>query len=176
MAILPEYAKNGTIRGYSHPYEFELDNFEPSVEQLQVGEVCKPPKLNETPLVGVDEIAVDVSNTQYRTYLGMIWLLQLSTRQIDYVIDALVLRDKLQNPQRSTRGSQKIKHTSLVFLLKYCCDIDIEKSLLLSDKWERQLTAERETYARQDIHYLLWLKDLLRQRTEKRTCCGMYID
>lgn len=97
---------------FSHPYEFELDRFEPAPEQLTyVSPVVKPKPLVDTPLRMVTtseeldalvedlrkykEIAVDLEHHSYRTFLGITCLMQISTADTDYIIDTLTLRDKL---------------------------------------------------------------------------------
>lgn len=68
--------------------------------------------MEKTPLIYVDDekslnsllrdllvekvFAVDVEHHSYRTFQGITCLLQISTRKCDYIIDTLVLRDKLE--------------------------------------------------------------------------------
>lgn len=96
---------------YSHPYEFELDHFEPMPEQLLKEEPIKPLPVSETPLIEVTEphqidelvealrnckeFAVDLEHHSYRTFMGITCLMQISTSTTDYIIDTLLLRDKL---------------------------------------------------------------------------------
>ncbi|KAK0185739.1 ribonuclease H-like domain-containing protein [Armillaria mellea] len=44
----------------------------------------------------VTEIAVDLEHHSYRTYAGFLCLMQISTREEDWIIDVLSLRDKLE--------------------------------------------------------------------------------
>lgn len=96
---------------FSHPYEFELEHFEPSVDLLKNIEPCIPKDISETPLVMVEteeelnsmlkdlreynELAVDLEHHSYRTFLGITCLMQISTIDTDYLIDTFSLRDKL---------------------------------------------------------------------------------
>jgi exosome complex exonuclease RRP6 len=41
------------------------------------------------------EIAVDLEHHSYRTFGGFVCLMQISTREQDWVVDALVLREEL---------------------------------------------------------------------------------
>lgn len=41
------------------------------------------------------EIAVDLEHHSYRSFLGITCLMQVSTKDTDYIIDTLALRDKL---------------------------------------------------------------------------------
>lgn len=41
------------------------------------------------------EIAVDLEHHSYRTYAGFLCLMQISTRQQDWIVDLLVLREEL---------------------------------------------------------------------------------
>ncbi|XP_050510392.1 exosome component 10 [Diabrotica virgifera virgifera] len=109
LAIFLEETENG--EEYSHPYEFELDRFTPLPIQLKKENPLKPLPVEETPLIEIteegqldelvetllncQEFAVDVEHHSYRTFMGITCLLQISTREKDYIIDALALRDKL---------------------------------------------------------------------------------
>ena len=42
------------------------------------------------------EIAVDLEHHSYRTYSGFLCLMQLSTREEDWIVDTLVLRHELE--------------------------------------------------------------------------------
>lgn len=103
-------AADGT-ESHPHPYAFELESFSLSPDQLEKGELTKPRKLYETPLDVIEtieqlksmiielqiatEIAVDVEEYRYHSYQGLTCLVQISTRQKDYIIDAIELRDDL---------------------------------------------------------------------------------
>ena len=41
------------------------------------------------------EIAVDLEHHSYRSYAGFVCLMQLSTRQEDWIVDTLVVREEL---------------------------------------------------------------------------------
>ncbi|ODM99195.1 Exosome component 10 [Orchesella cincta] len=110
LSILPEYnLKNEEFFG--HPYSVELNKWEPSNELLVVVEPQNPKSLKDTPVVfvnnikGLEElmkdllnvkgIGVDLEHHSYRTFLGLTCLIQISTRDKDYVIDGLSLREDL---------------------------------------------------------------------------------
>ncbi|PNF22510.1 hypothetical protein B7P43_G14375 [Cryptotermes secundus] len=96
---------------FSHPYEFELERFTSSAKQLERVKPRMYKLLEETPLVMVEyadqlpgllqdlssysEIAVDLKHHSYRSFQGFTCLMQISTRDTDYIIDTLLLRDKL---------------------------------------------------------------------------------
>lgn len=97
---------------FSHPYEFELEKFEPSLERLKVSEsILEPKSITETPLIEVtneeelknllddlyncSEIAIDLEHHSYRSFMGITCLMQISTSDKDYLVDTLALRDKL---------------------------------------------------------------------------------
>lgn len=44
----------------------------------------------------VSEIAIDLEHHDYRTFYGLVCLMQISTRDEDWIVDTLVLRDHLQ--------------------------------------------------------------------------------
>lgn len=109
LSILLELSETGEC--FSHPYEYELDLFKPPESQLEKVVPQQFKKINETPLVMVktakdvedmvvdlnkySEIAVDLEHHSYRTFQGITCLMQISTRDKDYIIDTLELRDKL---------------------------------------------------------------------------------
>nr|CAH7712203.1 unnamed protein product [Callosobruchus chinensis] len=96
---------------YSHPYEFELDRFAPSPQQLLKEEPIIPQPIEHTPLYEIDrpeqiealveklrtcdKFAVDLEHHSYRSFMGITCLMQISTSDADYIIDTLALRDKL---------------------------------------------------------------------------------
>lgn len=45
----------------------------------------------------VSEIAVDLEHHSYRSYYGFVCLMQISTREEDFIIDALALREELED-------------------------------------------------------------------------------
>lgn len=111
MQIIVSHVIRVVFNRFSHPYEFELDKFEPSPEHLKPSVPVQAKSLAETPLVEVTteedlnsmlkelynykEIAVDLEHHSYRTFLGITCLMQISTRDKDYLIDTLTLRDRL---------------------------------------------------------------------------------
>ncbi|XP_017786027.1 PREDICTED: exosome component 10 [Nicrophorus vespilloides] len=109
LALYIEDSEFGEI--YSHPYEVELEKFLPS-EEFVCSCTPEPPKpVKETPLYEVNteeelnelldvlrkqkEIAVDLEHHSYRSFMGITCLMQISTKDADYLIDTLALRDKL---------------------------------------------------------------------------------
>ncbi|KAF7987398.1 hypothetical protein HCN44_003160 [Aphidius gifuensis] len=203
--------ENGEI--FSHPYEFELDKFNVNEKYLVK---CKPIKyksLDDTPMIMIekqndlkimlndllryDEIAIDLEHHSYRTYQGITCLMQISTRDTDYLIDTLSLRSELhvlneiftkptvlkvfhgadcdiQWLQRDLSlyivnmfdTHQAAKHLnlpylSLAYLLKTHCNVDPNKHFQLADWRMRPLLDELMKYAREDTHYLLYIKDIL---------------
>ena len=96
---------------YPHPYEFEIENieypkfmFDKKDEQLYM-------PIEQTPFTYIDnvealedlalelsrqrEFAVDLEAHDYRSYMGITCLMQISTRSNDYIIDTLALRSSL---------------------------------------------------------------------------------
>jgi exosome complex exonuclease RRP6 len=49
-----------------------------------------------TKLRASSEIAVDLEHHSYRTYLGFLCLVQISTREEDFVVDVIALRDEME--------------------------------------------------------------------------------
>ncbi|XP_027842053.2 exosome component 10 isoform X2 [Aphis gossypii] len=99
------------IMFYKHPYQLELEEFKVPDEHLKISKAVKPASLEDTKFVevyteeqlnlmisdlkNVNELAVDLEAHSYRTYQGFTCLMQISTRNADYIIDTLHLREKL---------------------------------------------------------------------------------
>ncbi|XP_053658113.1 exosome component 10 [Anopheles marshallii] len=125
LAVLPEYDDFGNIVSYLHPYEFELDRFQPAKNVFERITPQEPTLLEETPLLFVDkesqltdlmrdlksanEIAIDLEHHSYRSYQGFTCLMQLSTRNKDYIVDALALRDDLHVLNEVFTDPKKLK-------------------------------------------------------------------
>ncbi|KAH9979682.1 ribonuclease H-like domain-containing protein [Russula compacta] len=96
-----------------HPYRYEISNlvYPTHMFQSQTPIPFKP--LEETPLTWVStpvqlaelidklrrarEVAVDLEYHNYRTYSGFVCLMQISTREEDWIVDPFELRDELED-------------------------------------------------------------------------------
>lgn len=110
---------------YTHPYEKEILNFPIKEELLVPSEPIIPPDLDATPIILIEtvqqleemcrhietkpEIAVDVEHHSYRTFQGITCLLQISTREQDFVIDAIKLRNELHRLNKSFTNPNIVK-------------------------------------------------------------------
>jgi len=98
-----------SITLYTHPYQQELYNLQYTPQQLEVCTKDIPVKsLESTPFQFIDtvetltslastlnsttEFAVDLEHHSIRSYLGITSLMQISTRDSDYIIDVISLR------------------------------------------------------------------------------------
>lgn len=111
LAVLPEYNDEGEVISYLHPYEMELEKFEPPETVLIVKAPIPSTKIESADLDYIDtvaglkaalaefeqvtELAVDVEHHSYRTFQGITCLLQVSTRTKDYIFDTIALREEL---------------------------------------------------------------------------------
>jgi exosome complex exonuclease RRP6 len=93
---------------YAHPYEFELTTFTVSQKQMQEVVPQKFQDLKGSPIFYVDtlttlqelctylqsvsEIAVDLEAHKQRSFSGFVCLMQISTRERDFLVDTLTLR------------------------------------------------------------------------------------
>ena len=100
-----------SINQTSHPYKFELDQFEPAPEAMKSGEETMYKPLDETELVFVNtdeklsqlleslknvaEFAVDLEHHSFRSFQGIVCLMQISTHERDFLVDTLELRSEL---------------------------------------------------------------------------------
>ncbi|KAF7284180.1 exosome component Rrp6 [Rhynchophorus ferrugineus] len=109
LSILLEEVEGGVE--FSHPYLYELERFNPPEDQLTSISITNPKPVNETPLIEITKqeqlhdlvedlrkenvIAVDLEHHSYRSFMGITCLMQISTKDKDYLIDALTLRSEL---------------------------------------------------------------------------------
>nr|KAG5707355.1 hypothetical protein BaRGS_005322 [Batillaria attramentaria] len=96
---------------YPHPYQHELEVWQPSQRQLEKTEPQEVGPVDDCPAQFIDsaaelsklcdllkqekEIAVDLEHHSYRTFQGFVCLMQISTRQKDFLIDTLALRSDM---------------------------------------------------------------------------------
>lgn len=96
---------NANTKRYQHPYRKEIEDYRYPQDVYQVSEPIEfwPPE--QAPAVYVDseqgvyqmlqelksakEIAVDLEHHDYRTYTGVVCLMQISTRNKDWIVDTL---------------------------------------------------------------------------------------
>ncbi|CAB4255560.1 similar to Saccharomyces cerevisiae YOR001W RRP6 Nuclear exosome exonuclease component [Maudiozyma barnettii] len=104
-------AKEDEPEHYIHPYEYEIDHQEYNQNILKIEEPIPSTNWDETDAVWVDnvetlqqmiselkhfkELAVDLEHHDYRSYYGIVCLMQISTREKDYLVDTLSLREEL---------------------------------------------------------------------------------
>ncbi|XP_019637240.1 PREDICTED: exosome component 10-like [Branchiostoma belcheri] len=95
----------------AHPYQYELEHFQPTPQQLQKTQPQTSNPIDTTPLTLVtsleelmemndklsmcSEFAVDLEHHSYRSFQGFTCLMQVSTRDQDYIVDTLTLRADL---------------------------------------------------------------------------------
>uniref|UniRef100_A0A8C4NJ32 HRDC domain-containing protein n=1 Tax=Eptatretus burgeri TaxID=7764 RepID=A0A8C4NJ32_EPTBU len=113
---------------FVHPYKYEVEQLEMPAHLLEAP-TQKPPdpmedggcEIVQDPeklqavlddLMKYKEIAVDLEHHSYRSYLGFTCLIQLSTPDNDYILDALVLRGHLHllNQAFTHPGILKVFH------------------------------------------------------------------
>ncbi|KAJ3166322.1 exosome nuclease subunit [Geranomyces variabilis] len=103
-------AADGTV-SLPHPYEFEIQNLEYPKHMFEARPEILYHPFDTTSYTWVDtaeqvetlaalldsvqEIAVDLEHHGYRSYQGFTCLMQISTRDQDFLVDALAVRSKL---------------------------------------------------------------------------------
>ncbi|KAF9015850.1 hypothetical protein BDZ89DRAFT_435244 [Hymenopellis radicata] len=96
----------------SHPYHYEIKHISYPPHMFLSAPPILPKPFDTTSFTWVNttealqamldklrqatEIAVDLEHHSYRTYAGFLCLMQLSTREEDWIIDAIALRDELE--------------------------------------------------------------------------------
>ncbi|XP_066931210.1 exosome complex component 10-like isoform X2 [Clytia hemisphaerica] len=103
--------RNASISAVRHPYEHEISEFEPSEDEMERKDAQMYKSLDETEfhfvetneqltemhkhLLQAHEVAIDLEHHSYRSFQGFVCLMQISTREKDFVVDTLALRDEL---------------------------------------------------------------------------------
>ena len=96
----------------SHPYSYEIKHISYPQHVLEHRDPIPPRPFEKTPFTWIDtkegleslleklrherEIAVDLEHHSYRSFSGFLCLMQLSTREEDFVVDTLALREELE--------------------------------------------------------------------------------
>ncbi|KAI9486461.1 MAG: ribonuclease H-like domain-containing protein [Benjaminiella poitrasii] len=111
-ALVPlDYTVTAEDKSLPHPYVYEINNLEypERMFKVQEPEMYKPYDTTSATWVdteegliemmkhfeGVEELAIDLEHHNYRSYQGFTCLMQISTRDEDFIVDTLELRDKL---------------------------------------------------------------------------------
>ncbi|KAL8690398.1 MAG: hypothetical protein Q9224_004414, partial [Gallowayella concinna] len=200
-SLVLSHAQDGSTH-YKHPYEKEItQSLYPDTAYLQ--DEPKPYQAFEstaatwvdTPeavqdmlrdLRNAKEIAVDVEHHDTHTYVGLVSLMQISTREKDWIVDTLVpWREDLQVLNEVFTDPRIIKrdlglyivglfdtfHASrllgypkrgLAYLLHRFANFETDKRYQMADWRMRPLPEQMYDYARSDTHFLLYIFDNLR--------------
>ncbi|CAG8483597.1 6377_t:CDS:10 [Diversispora eburnea] len=110
---------------HPHPYHYEITNITYPRYIFQTKTPIKYLPVQSTPLTWVDkldglldmcqklensqEIAVDLEHHNYRSYQGFTCLMQISTREEDFIIDVLELRNRLHLLNKSFTNPNILK-------------------------------------------------------------------
>ncbi|KAF3199871.1 exosome nuclease subunit [Orbilia oligospora] len=128
---------------YPHPYLEEISQYKFPNRVHKVAEpiqykpfestsaifVDSPQRLHEMmkELVKAQEIAVDLEHHDFRSYIGLVCLMQVSTREQDWIIDTLKLRDELEvlNEVFANPGIVKVFHGAFMDIIWLQRDLNI---------------------------------------------------
>ncbi|KAK6527899.1 exosome nuclease subunit [Arthrobotrys megalospora] len=128
---------------YPHPYLDEIsqyrfpDRVRKEAEPIQYKPfestsaifVDSPETLQEMvqELLKAEEIAVDLEHHDYRSYIGLVCLMQISTRDQDWIIDTLKLRDELEvlNEVFANPGIVKVFHGAFMDIIWLQRDLNL---------------------------------------------------
>jgi exosome complex exonuclease RRP6 len=96
----------------NHPYHYEIRHISYPKAMFEQREPIPYRSFDETPFTWVNtedgldrmmeklrsarEIAVDLEHHSYRTFQGFLCLMQISTREEDFIVDTLKLREELE--------------------------------------------------------------------------------
>ena len=100
------------LHSIAHPYEHEIRSLSYPRRMFERSDATPPRSFEETPFTWVDsptsfnnmleklraatELAIDLEHHSFRTFSGFLCLMQISTREEDFVVDTLVLREELE--------------------------------------------------------------------------------
>jgi exosome complex exonuclease RRP6 len=100
------------VRTSLHPYWYEIKHITYPDFMFQSSPPIPPKSFEETPfswisttsefvfmlnkLRNAKEVAIDLEYHSYRSWAGFLCLMQITTRQEDFVVDTIVLREELQ--------------------------------------------------------------------------------
>lgn len=103
---------DGNVNTRQHPYQYEITHIKYPTRMFQSLPPIPPKSFDETPFSWVStplefaamldklriakEVAVDLEHHSYRSWSGFVCLMQISTREEDFVVDTLALREELQ--------------------------------------------------------------------------------
>uniref|UniRef100_A0A0D2XUU8 HRDC domain-containing protein n=1 Tax=Fusarium oxysporum (strain Fo5176) TaxID=660025 RepID=A0A0D2XUU8_FUSOF len=156
---------------YQHPYEHEIVRMSYPKRVFKESEpiMYQPVETTEATFVdtyegvlemleelkGAKEIAIDLEHHDFRSYVGLVSLMQISTREKDWIVDTLQpWRHKLEVLNQVFTDPSVVK----VFHGAYMDMVWLQRDLGLI----RPLPEEMMYYARSDTHYLLYIYDRVR--------------
>eukprot|EP00833_Pecoramyces_ruminatium_P008805 jgi/Orpsp1_1/1182837/evm.model.c7180000082853.1 len=120
----PEDSNQENFENY-HPYKYEIEHIEYPENMFEVREPIMPKDYDQTPFTFIDtkeefmkmieklnkatEIAVDLEHHDYRSFQGFTCLVQISTREEDWVVDALAMRSLMYHLNESFTNPNIVK-------------------------------------------------------------------
>ncbi|KAL5482663.1 RRP6 [Sanghuangporus weigelae] len=97
----------------AHPYLYEIKHISYPRHMFEQRESTSPLSFENTPFTWIDtkggleslldklrrvqEIAIDLEHHSYRSFSGFVCLMQISTREEDFIVDTLALREELED-------------------------------------------------------------------------------
>ncbi|KAL6735367.1 hypothetical protein Aduo_005817 [Ancylostoma duodenale] len=106
-----EQSKDCDVTAVIHPYQYEIQHFTVPDAQLESSGPLPAAEMSSTPMTYVNtkeglenlknvlnsssEFAVDLEHHEFRSYLGLTCLMQISTRTEDYIIDPFPLWNEM---------------------------------------------------------------------------------
>jgi len=133
LSVLVEYADGGE-EFFSHPYLFEIQHFNPTQDQLAPRPISLPKSVDSVDLTYVDTkdklhnlvaelkthkiIGVDVEAHTYRSYHGIVCLIQISTIDKDFLIDPFDMWEEMTLLNEVTTDPNIVK-------VLHGCDSDV---------------------------------------------------
>ncbi|OMJ22117.1 Exosome component 10 [Smittium culicis] len=183
----PSFDNENNLIFEKHPYAQEIKMYQPpervySKKSTQAN--YKPIRIDGIELINTEEefdkmiltllnlpttngegdIAIDLEHHDFHSYHGFTCLVQISSRSIDYIIDALLVRSFMYKLNLITTDPKRVKvmhgsQNDIVWLQK---DFGIYiVGLFDTNEAARPLPVEMVEYASSDTHFLLFIFDCL---------------
>lgn len=80
-------------------------------------------------LRGSQEVAVDLEYHNYRSFGGFVCLMQISTREEDFVVDTLALREELEEL------NEVFTDPNVVKVCVFLCDATVQLQVLIANRY-----------------------------------------
>jgi exosome complex exonuclease RRP6 len=128
-----------------HPYHYEIKHITYPDRMFQLSPPIPPKSFEDTPFSWIStpsefasmldklrrakEIAVDLEHHNYRSWAGFLCLMQVTTREEDFVVDTLALREEMQELNEVFTDPKIVKVCIVIFDILFVVNINREHQI-----------------------------------------------